>query len=120
MLALRPISLLNKLLAQVAVLTMFFFLLVAGLLQNTASRFQLDGKHIPKDADVASLDYEARLVVASQKKDDTTWLRGSLEAWEKGMYVVDNADIDLTVPVNKEKDAMVYLTYVSFFVRESH
>ena len=51
------------------------------------------------------------LVVASQTKDNTTWLDGSFPDWEKSVYLTD-APSNLSVPVNKGRESMVYLTYV--------
>lgn len=56
--------------------------------------------------------YGASLVVASQKEDDTTWLQNKFNAWQKYIYVVDDPQAALTVPTNKGREAMVYLTYV--------
>jgi hypothetical protein len=53
------------------------------------------------------------LVVASQTTDNTTWLDGSFPDWEKSVYLTD-APSDLSVPVNKGRESMVYLTYVYF------
>ena len=52
------------------------------------------------------------LVVASQSKDNTTWLANAFPSWEKMIYVTDNPTAALTVPANKGREAMVYLTYV--------
>jgi hypothetical protein len=51
------------------------------------------------------------LVVASQTTDNTTWLDGSFPAWEKSVYLTD-APSNLSVPVNKGRESMVYLTCV--------
>lgn len=51
------------------------------------------------------------LVVASQTKDNTTWLDGSFPDWEKSVYLTD-APSNLSVPVNKGRESMVYLTSV--------
>ena len=51
------------------------------------------------------------LVVASQTTDDTTWLEGSFPSWEKSVYLTD-APSDLSVPMNKGRESMVYLTSV--------
>ena len=53
------------------------------------------------------------LVVASLKKDDTSWLREgieNLEGWERNINVVDGEG-GLKVPKNKGREGMVYLTY---------
>lgn len=51
------------------------------------------------------------LVVASQTTDNTTWLDGSFPSWEKSVYLTD-APSNLSVPVNKGRESMVYLTSV--------
>jgi hypothetical protein len=50
------------------------------------------------------------LVVASQTKDNTTWLRTGFPSWEKAIYLTD-APSNLSVPVNKGREGMVYLRY---------
>jgi hypothetical protein len=49
------------------------------------------------------------LVVASQTTDNTTWLEESFPVWEKAIYLTD-APSNLSVPVNKGRESMVYLT----------
>jgi hypothetical protein len=51
------------------------------------------------------------LVVASQTTDNTTWLDESFPTWEKAVYLTD-APSKLSVPVNKGRESMVYLTSV--------
>jgi hypothetical protein len=51
------------------------------------------------------------LVVASQTKDNTTWLDGNFPDWEKSIYLTD-APSNLSVPVNKGRESMVYLTSI--------
>ncbi|MCJ1351921.1 MAG: hypothetical protein MMC33_001905 [Icmadophila ericetorum] len=62
---------------------------------------------------------EAVLVVASLKKDETSWLDivTSKRNWGKRIYIVDakrNSERinSLRVPINKGREAMVYLTYI--------
>ncbi|KAI3317368.1 hypothetical protein HD806DRAFT_515294 [Xylariaceae sp. AK1471] len=57
-------------------------------------------------------DHELELVVASTKKEDTSWLHTFLPAWHKNIYVADDTTAPLTVPKNKGREAMVYLTYM--------
>ena len=52
------------------------------------------------------------LVVASQTTDNTTWLEESFPTWEKAIYLTD-APSNLSVPVNKGRESMVYLTFVN-------
>lgn len=53
---------------------------------------------------------EKRLVVASEKADDTTWLQRRLPDWPVSRYIVDDHHANLTVPIKKGREAMVYLT----------
>ena len=53
------------------------------------------------------------IIVASTKADDTSWLYGILADWPKSVYVVDDATVGLSVPQNKGREAMPYLTYAS-------
>ncbi|KAI1077759.1 hypothetical protein F5B20DRAFT_572000 [Whalleya microplaca] len=52
------------------------------------------------------------MVVASTKKEDTSWLHKYVPHWRKNIYVVDKPHAPLTVPQNKGNEAMVYLTYI--------
>lgn len=53
---------------------------------------------------------EKRIVVASVKDDDTTWLQQRLPEWPVSRYVVDDHEANLTIPFNKGRESMVYLT----------
>ncbi|KAI1322163.1 hypothetical protein F5Y16DRAFT_387323 [Xylariaceae sp. FL0255] len=65
-------------------------------------------------------DLELDLVVASTTEENTTWFEAHLPNWHKSMYVVDKFTLPftsistghLTVPKNKGREAMVYLTYI--------
>jgi hypothetical protein len=50
------------------------------------------------------------LVVSSQVKDDTSWLQEHLSNWDIIRYVVDDPAAQFRVPMNKGREAMVYLT----------
>ena len=52
-----------------------------------------------------------QLVVATLKGDDTSWLFKRLTGWGTSIYVVNDRDAPLTVPQNKGREGMVYLTY---------
>ena len=52
------------------------------------------------------------LVVASQTTDNTTWLDTAFPSWEKAIYLTD-VPSNLSVPVNKGREGMVYLRYTS-------
>ena len=50
------------------------------------------------------------IVVASVKSDDTRWLAEELPEWHASVYVADDPYAKLTVPKNKGREAMSYLT----------
>ncbi|KAF2477122.1 uncharacterized protein BDR25DRAFT_309419 [Lindgomyces ingoldianus] len=55
---------------------------------------------------------QKELVVASLSGDDTSWLDEFFGSWRKNIYVVNNVSAPLTVPVNKGREAMPFLTYI--------
>ncbi|OCL02316.1 hypothetical protein AOQ84DRAFT_443459 [Glonium stellatum] len=55
---------------------------------------------------------EKELVVASLVGDDTSWLNEFLFDWKTNIYVVNDPSAPLTVPKNKGREAMAYLTYI--------
>lgn len=57
--------------------------------------------------------HEVTLLVSSMDADDTGWLNDYRPEWDKKIYVTDNHSAPLTVPINKGREAMVYLTYVA-------
>ncbi|KAH8813183.1 hypothetical protein F5884DRAFT_327519 [Xylogone sp. PMI_703] len=59
--------------------------------------------------------YTKAFVVASVRKDDTSWIKEHVPGWKVFRYIVDNASTQLTVPKNKGREAMVYLTYMIDF-----
>ncbi|KAK2865391.1 hypothetical protein FQN49_003621 [Arthroderma sp. PD_2] len=58
------------------------------------------------------------LVVASVKSDNISWIREEVPDWRAKVYVADAGDAGeasksgLSIPVNKGREAMVYLTYI--------
>lgn len=50
------------------------------------------------------------MVLASMKRDNTSWLFEEFPEWHKSIYVVDDKDAELTVQTNKGRESMVYLT----------
>jgi hypothetical protein len=52
------------------------------------------------------------VVVAAQTSENTTWLDMYFPNWEKNIYRVDDPSAPLTVPKNKGRESMVYLTSV--------
>ncbi|KAI0111169.1 hypothetical protein GGR51DRAFT_67879 [Nemania sp. FL0031] len=57
-------------------------------------------------------DVELELVVASVKAENTSWIPALLPDWQTNIYVADDPGAPLTVPENKGREAMVYLTYI--------
>ena len=53
------------------------------------------------------------LVVASTRADNTSWLYQFLAGWPKSVYIVDDGTAGLSVPQNKGREAMPYLTYAN-------
>jgi hypothetical protein len=49
-------------------------------------------------------------VVASVAKDDISWVRKHLAGWDVKRFIVDSSSAQYTVPENKGREAMVYLT----------
>ncbi|KAI8943097.1 hypothetical protein NX059_001128 [Plenodomus lindquistii] len=74
------------------------------------------GKDGAKDKELkANSGVKARrtaVVVASQASENATWLDDFFPHWEKNIYRVDDASAPLTVPKNKGRESMVYLTYI--------
>jgi hypothetical protein len=52
------------------------------------------------------------VVVASQASENATWIAEAFPKWEQNVYHVDDPKAELTVPKNKGRESMVYLTYV--------
>ncbi|KAF2457427.1 hypothetical protein BDY21DRAFT_271586, partial [Lineolata rhizophorae] len=52
------------------------------------------------------------IVVASLRGDDTAWIGEHLPEWGANVYVMDDALANLSVPVDKGREGMAYLTYI--------
>ncbi|KAF2502337.1 hypothetical protein BU16DRAFT_554403 [Lophium mytilinum] len=65
-----------------------------------------------KTAAVGPESRRTAVVVASQKSENSTWLSSYFPEWEKNIYAVDDPSAPLTVPKNKGRESMVYLTYI--------
>ncbi|KAJ4334635.1 hypothetical protein N0V87_006671 [Didymella glomerata] len=52
------------------------------------------------------------VVVASQASENATWIAEAFPEWEQHVYHVDDPKAKLTVPKNKGRESMVYLTYI--------
>ena len=80
-------------------------LIVISLYHFLCSEIPCD---ITQITDAVSNDVE--LVVASMKHEDTSWLGEWFPHWKRSIYTVDDPTTSLTVPKNKGREAMVYLT----------
>ncbi|KAI1852572.1 hypothetical protein JX265_003054 [Neoarthrinium moseri] len=56
--------------------------------------------------------HNVEVVVASLSHEDTRWLSIYLPEWKTNIYVADDPNAPLTVPINKGRESMVYLTYI--------
>ncbi|KAK2871881.1 hypothetical protein FQN49_002735 [Arthroderma sp. PD_2] len=73
------------------------------------------GTSVPKPPTLTPTKYgdgAVEMVVASMKRENITWLHNYLLDWKKNIYVVDDSTAELTVPQNKGREAMVFLTYI--------
>ena len=73
-----------------------------------------DTPSIKPDTDASTKPPAKAFVVASMKKDDTAWIQEYLPDWKLIRYMVDNPKAEYTVPQNKGREAMVYLTLVLY------
>jgi len=64
----------------------------------------------PASRNHAGIGPTKELVVSILSQDDTSWIGEYLPDWNTSIYVVDNPHAKLTVPVNKGRESMVYLT----------
>lgn len=65
-------------------------------------------KHGDDDNDVKG--QSKAMIIASMKKDDTSWYAQYFPDWERNIYVVDDPEANLTVALNKGREGNVYLT----------
>ncbi|KAK4442491.1 hypothetical protein QBC34DRAFT_24371 [Podospora aff. communis PSN243] len=89
-------------LAIVTAALLFFFLTVQF-------RTRYDGRF---GLGVASAAPEVEIVVASQTFEDTSWVAKYLPGWAHSIYVTNDPGARLSVPKNKGREAMVYLTHL--------
>ena len=78
--------------------------------------FRASSYHQPSLTPPNPAVFRKEFIVASLKVDDTSWLSQYLPDWKANIYVVDDHAAELTVPINKGREAMVYLTYVQSFL----
>ncbi|KAL9619574.1 MAG: hypothetical protein Q9160_005850 [Pyrenula sp. 1 TL-2023] len=50
--------------------------------------------------------------MAAVNSDDTSWITSELQGFNTSIYTVDDKTANLTVPENKGREAMAYLTYI--------
>ncbi|KAK3936452.1 hypothetical protein QBC46DRAFT_321470 [Diplogelasinospora grovesii] len=55
---------------------------------------------------------DVEIAAAKMKGEDTSWFERYLSQWRANTYVVNDPTAELTVPANKGREAMVYLTYI--------
>lgn len=67
-------------------------------------------KDIHHHDDVKHQEVDKAIVVASMKHENTSWWHEELPEWHKYIYVVDDPTAELTVPRNKGRESMVYLS----------
>lgn len=87
-----------------------FVLVLAAIL--AALLFLKDWSYQPLPSASLQGPSKQAFVVASLKADDTSWIHENLPDWHLFRYVVDDENAEFTVPQNKGREAMVYLTYV--------
>ncbi|EPE34414.1 hypothetical protein GLAREA_10108 [Glarea lozoyensis ATCC 20868] len=54
------------------------------------------------------------LVIAATTSSNVSWVSSAIKStnWKPYIYITDSADAQLTVPINRGNEAMVYLTYI--------
>ena len=88
-----------------------FFLLLLAI--SVRSPFNPTSIHNSVNTHAYQVDKE--LVVASLEREDTLWIQQYLPDWKTYIYVADNPQAPFTVPENKGREAMVYLTHIINF-----
>ena len=75
-------------------------------------RAAIHSTSLPPEPNNQKPQFRTELVVASLKGDDTSWLHEHFPDWKANIYIVDDQKAEMTVPTNKGREAMVYLTWV--------
>ena len=95
-------------------LTVVFWLLSYQLVLNrnsssSVSRWTGDGVHAEFGG---TAEPSKELVVAAMRTSDMSWLQENVPDWHANIYRADMGpdETNLTVPMNKGNEAMVYLT----------
>ena len=89
------------------------FLLYFYLYNHKSEIRNLGVDHESKKTD-QTITLEKELVVASLVGDDISWLDELFSDWKTNIYVVNDPNAPLTVPKNKGREAMAYLTYAQY------
>lgn len=114
----------RAILCTIAIVYTIYFLFFSRPLGRTRQRissaprsfFRSKPKEEKLDApEVMAVRRHKDMIMATKKGDDTAWLFDELSDWHKSNYVVDDPDAELTIPKNKGRESMVYLTCVFFF-----
>jgi hypothetical protein len=79
---------------------------------NTAEPWGKAQNTAPRDWRSSAKKPPVELVVASVKRENTSWVHHFFPDWTRSVYEVDNYSASLTLPANKGREAMVYLTYI--------
>jgi Protein of unknown function (DUF3431) len=95
--------------AKLGCVSVFIFLALTWNFFHRSNESQSQNRN-PKSEATSPSREPKRLVVASLKEEDTTWLAKRLPDWPVSRYVVDDPAANLTVPIEKGREAMVYLT----------
>jgi hypothetical protein len=95
--------------AKLVCVSVFIFLALTWNFFHGSNEPQSPNRN-PKSETTSPSREPKRLVVSSLNKEDTTWLAKRLPDWPVSRYVVDDPTANLTVPIEKGREAMVYLT----------
>ncbi|KAF2740152.1 hypothetical protein EJ04DRAFT_518942 [Polyplosphaeria fusca] len=105
----------NALITLIALLFLALFLHLKAELwdrEPVVAPVEQDGKEEKAQQSSATGARRTAVVIASQKTEDPKWLDEYFPQWEKNIYKVDDQDAPLTVPKNKGRESMVYLTFI--------
>jgi hypothetical protein len=90
---------------------------VLGVEADLTPSHKFTSTQLPQTAQAPPANYtniSKLLVIASQKKDDTSWIDELVPDWPYVRYITDEPQAKYKVPKNKGNEAMVYLTFVPF------
>ena len=90
------------------------FILLLLLIAFSVRR-PLDPTSLHDSVNTHAYQADIELVVASLEREDTSWIPQYLPDWKTYIYVADDPRAPFTVPKNKGREAMVYLTHIINF-----